>query len=66
MEDQYLRRGLRLKSVSTAFQQLAEMPGSRCRTNWLSIFTLIRIFSSGSKLVWSRLIMTRYFVIWHI
>ncbi|WP_154698901.1 hypothetical protein [Lactiplantibacillus plantarum] len=29
VEDQYLRRGLRLKSVSTAFQQLAEMPSSR-------------------------------------
>ncbi|KZU35254.1 hypothetical protein Nizo2535_0081 [Lactiplantibacillus plantarum] len=32
VEDQYLRRDFRLKSVSTAFQQLAEMPGSRCRT----------------------------------
>ncbi|KZT95927.1 hypothetical protein Nizo2259_1762 [Lactiplantibacillus plantarum] len=32
VEDQYLRRGLRLKSVSTAFQQLTEMPGSRRRT----------------------------------
>ena len=40
MEDQYLRRGLRLKSVSTAFQQLAEMPGERRRTNELSRFTL--------------------------
>ncbi|RDG26910.1 hypothetical protein DQM20_08760 [Lactiplantibacillus plantarum] len=51
VEDQYLRRGLRLKSVSTAFQQLAEMPGSRCRTNQPSMFTLIRTFSSGPKLV---------------
>ncbi|QAR38532.1 hypothetical protein EQG59_11630 [Lactiplantibacillus plantarum] len=51
VEDQYLRRGLRLKSVSTAFQQLAEMPGIRCRTRQLSNFTLTRLFSSGSKLV---------------
>ncbi|WP_260354630.1 hypothetical protein, partial [Lactiplantibacillus argentoratensis] len=50
VEDQYLRRGLRLKSVSTAFQQLAEMPGSRRRTNELSRFTLIRTVSSGPKL----------------
>ncbi|RDG09414.1 hypothetical protein DQM08_12970 [Lactiplantibacillus paraplantarum] len=50
VEDQYLRRGLRLKSVSTAFQQLAEMPGSRCRTNHQSMFTLTRTFSSGPKL----------------
>ncbi|KRL46026.1 hypothetical protein FD48_GL002446 [Lactiplantibacillus paraplantarum DSM 10667] len=28
MEDQYLRRGVRLKSVSIAFQQLAEMPSA--------------------------------------
>ncbi|RDG11820.1 hypothetical protein DQM08_07125 [Lactiplantibacillus paraplantarum] len=50
VEDQYLRRGLRLKSVSTAFQQLAEMPGSRLRTNQQSMFTLTRTFSSGPKL----------------
>ncbi|RDG00350.1 hypothetical protein DQM19_09540, partial [Lactiplantibacillus plantarum] len=47
----YLRRGLRLKSVSTAFQQLAEMPGSRRRANELSRFTLTRTVSSGPKLV---------------
>ncbi|MDB7781039.1 hypothetical protein P7X80_12965, partial [Lactiplantibacillus plantarum] len=51
VEDQYLRRGLRLKSVSTAFQQLAEMPGSRSRTRQLSNFTLTRLFFSGPKLV---------------
>ena len=50
VEDQYLRRGLRLKSVSTAFQQLAEMPGSRRKTRQLSNFTLTRTFSSGPKL----------------
>jgi hypothetical protein len=36
--------------VSTAFQQLAEMPGSRRRTRQLSDFTLTRTFSSGPKL----------------
>ncbi|AQX94831.1 hypothetical protein EL800_15990 [Lactiplantibacillus plantarum] len=51
VEDQYLRRGLRLKSVSTAFQQLAEMPGERRRTNELSRFTLTGTVSSGPKLV---------------
>ncbi|APP12416.1 hypothetical protein CS304_15080 [Lactiplantibacillus plantarum] len=51
VEDQYLRRGLRLKSVSTAFQQLAEMPGGRRRTNELSRFTLTGTVSSGPKLV---------------
>ncbi|MCT4458046.1 hypothetical protein EFP00_11640 [Lactiplantibacillus paraplantarum] len=50
MEDQYLRRGVRLKSVSIAFQQLAEMSGSRPRTSPLKKFTLIRTFSSGPKL----------------
>ncbi|MCT4457446.1 hypothetical protein EFP00_08405 [Lactiplantibacillus paraplantarum] len=55
MEDQYLRRGFRLKSVSTAFQQLAEMPGSRCRTSKLSTFTLTRPVSSGPKLAVSEL-----------
>ncbi|TAQ93472.1 hypothetical protein BV230_04445 [Lactiplantibacillus plantarum] len=50
VEDQYLRRGLRLKSVSTAFQQLAEMPGSRCRTHLPKKFTLTRTFPSGPKL----------------
>ncbi|AVW05567.1 hypothetical protein DA078_12385 [Lactiplantibacillus plantarum] len=57
VEDQYLRRGLRLKSVSTAFQQLAEMPGSRHRTRQLSNFTLIRTFSSGPS--WLLLILNR-------
>ncbi|AYC71956.1 hypothetical protein EFO98_08365 [Lactiplantibacillus argentoratensis] len=51
VEDQYLRHGLRLKSVSTAFQQLAEMPGSRRRTRQLGNFMLTRLFSSGPKLV---------------
>ncbi|ATI72589.1 hypothetical protein B0667_14415 [Lactiplantibacillus plantarum] len=51
VEDQYLRRGLRLKSVSTAFQQLAEMPGERRRTNERSRFTLTGTVSSGPKLV---------------
>ncbi|PKX64286.1 hypothetical protein CUB88_15870 [Lactiplantibacillus plantarum] len=51
VEDQYLRRGLRLKSVSTAFQQLAEMPGERRRTNELSRFTLTGTVSSGPKLM---------------
>ena len=50
MEDQYLRRGLRLKSVSTAFQQLVEVPGSRRGTRQLSNFTLTRTVSSGPKL----------------
>ncbi|RDG00390.1 hypothetical protein DQM19_09745 [Lactiplantibacillus plantarum] len=50
MKDQYLRRGLRLKSVPTTFRQLAEMPGGRCRTNKLSRFTLTRTVSSGPKL----------------
>ncbi|MZU91254.1 hypothetical protein CJP55_04310 [Lactobacillus plantarum] len=49
VEDQYLRRGLRLKSVSTAFQQLAEMPGGRCRTHLPKKFTLTRTVSSGPK-----------------
>ncbi|AVW11014.1 hypothetical protein DA077_10880 [Lactiplantibacillus paraplantarum] len=51
MEDQHLRRGFRLKSVSIAFQQLAEMPGSRSRTLKPNMFTLVRPFSSGFKLV---------------
>ncbi|AYC72980.1 hypothetical protein EFO98_05190 [Lactiplantibacillus argentoratensis] len=50
MEDQYLRRGFRLKSVSTAFQQLAEMPGGRRRTHHQKKFTPTRTVSSGLKL----------------
>ena len=50
VEDQYLRRGLRLKSVSIAFQQLAEMPGGRTRKHQPSKFTQTRTFSSGPKL----------------
>ncbi|MCT4457538.1 hypothetical protein EFP00_08875 [Lactiplantibacillus paraplantarum] len=50
MKGQYLRRGLRLKSVPTTFRQLAEMPGGRCRTNQPKKFTLTRTVSSGPKL----------------
>ncbi|AVV97788.1 hypothetical protein C1S45_02000 [Lactiplantibacillus plantarum] len=50
MKGQYLRRGLRLKSVPTTFRQLAEMPGSRCRTRTLSKFTLTRTVLSEPKL----------------
>ncbi|AVW10907.1 hypothetical protein DA077_10330 [Lactiplantibacillus paraplantarum] len=50
MEDQYLRRGLRFKSVSIAFQQLAEMSGSRYRKHLPSKSTPIRTFLSGPKL----------------
>ncbi|AVW09644.1 hypothetical protein DA077_03385 [Lactiplantibacillus paraplantarum] len=50
MEDQYLRRGLRLKSVSIAFQKLAEMSGNRRRKRELSRFTRTRTVSSGSEL----------------
>ncbi|MCT3288090.1 hypothetical protein EFP14_15560 [Lactiplantibacillus pentosus] len=32
MKDQYLRRGFRLKSVSTTSRPLPRMPGSRPRT----------------------------------
>ncbi|MCT4444144.1 hypothetical protein EFO98_10525, partial [Lactiplantibacillus argentoratensis] len=52
---QYLRRGLRLKSVPTTFRQLAEMPGSRRRTNESSNFTLTRTVSSGPQLAGSEL-----------
>ncbi|EFK27942.1 hypothetical protein HMPREF0531_13082 [Lactiplantibacillus plantarum subsp. plantarum ATCC 14917 = JCM 1149 = CGMCC 1.2437] len=48
MEDQYLRRGLRLKSVSTAFQQLAEMPGSRLRTTLAKqVYAKLELFPAG-------------------
>ncbi|AVW10524.1 hypothetical protein DA077_08235 [Lactiplantibacillus paraplantarum] len=50
MEDQYLRRGLRLKSVSTTFHQLAEMPGGRYRTHLSrQVYTNLNC-SSSSKL----------------
>ena len=50
VKGQYLRRGLRLKSVPTTFRQLAEMPGGRRRTNPQQKSTRVRAVSSGSKL----------------
>ncbi|QAR89653.1 hypothetical protein EQJ03_10065 [Lactiplantibacillus plantarum] len=48
VEDQYLRRDLRLKSVSTAFQQLAEMPGSRLRTTLAKqVYAKLELFPAG-------------------
>ncbi|MCT4457065.1 hypothetical protein EFP00_06400 [Lactiplantibacillus paraplantarum] len=51
VEDQYLRRGLRLKSVSTTFQQLAGMPGSRHRTRQLKNFSPNYTLFSETQLV---------------
>ncbi|MCT3291051.1 hypothetical protein EFP35_13570 [Lactiplantibacillus pentosus] len=50
MEDQYLRRDFRLKSVSTTSRPLPRMPGSRNRRIYYCKFTLICTVSSGPQL----------------
>ncbi|ASG79139.1 hypothetical protein EFP05_11385 [Lactiplantibacillus pentosus] len=50
MKDQYLRRGFRLKSVSTTSRALPRMPGSWRRTRLSTSFTLTRFVSSGAQL----------------
>ncbi|TBX38192.1 hypothetical protein EUZ87_14000, partial [Lactiplantibacillus paraplantarum] len=54
-------RGLRLKSVSTAFQHWREMPGSRCRTHLTrKVYTNSHLFPAG--LSWLLLNLT----FWHV
>ncbi|MCT3064106.1 hypothetical protein EFP05_08445 [Lactiplantibacillus pentosus] len=48
--DQYLRRGLRLKSVSTTFQRCQKYLEAGIGSNHHSKFTVIRTVSSGPKL----------------